>query len=52
MCVYINICVCEACLDRYISIATWPSQTNILGSALHTLYNIYKKGKEKHFKIS
>ena len=31
MCIY--VCV-WGCLDKYISIATWPSQTKIPGSAL------------------
>ena len=33
MCVYIYIYVYEGCFDKYISVATWPPQTKIPGSA-------------------
>ena len=35
VCVYNKkacICVCGGCLDKYISVATWPPQTKIPGS--------------------
>ena len=32
MCVCVCVCVCGSCLDKYISAATWPSQTKISGS--------------------
>ena len=35
MCVYIikkHVCVCEGCLNKYISVITWLSQTKIPSS--------------------
>ena len=35
MCVYIikkRVCVCEGCLNKYISVITWLSQTKIPSS--------------------
>ena len=34
------VCVCESCLDTYISAATWPTQTKILGSALGNIFAV------------
>ena len=32
ICMCVCVCVCGSCLNKYISAATWPSQTKILGS--------------------
>ena len=33
MCV--NICVCGGCLDKYISVATWPPKQKFLATPLY-----------------
>ena len=32
VCVCVCVCVCGSCIDKYISAATWPSQTKIPSS--------------------
>ena len=32
-CIFICVCVCGSCFDKYISIPTWPPQTKIPSSA-------------------
>ena len=42
-CVYIYVCVCGGCLDKYISAVTWPSKQKFLTRPLSLLLSSTKK---------
>ena len=53
VCIYIYVCVCvcvyEGCLDKYISVATWPPKQKFLAPPLlHNYGNLTKEQEVKN----